>query len=117
MAHEDVPGPEALGVGILDDVSPGPLQVAIAQSEKVEGVGVVVVGGSGLDVPAAHDRIRTAPLQERFLDMFTVGTAANGAFAGVALKWGESGRIVVVEGGVWRRGARVGLGTWFGFGT
>src|SRR5271168_956952 len=85
---EDVSGGEALGVGVLDDVSQHRLQVATARSEKVEGVGVVVDGGFGLDVPAAHDRIRAAPLQERFLDIFTVWMAANGAFACVALEWG-----------------------------
>jgi hypothetical protein len=85
---EDVPGGEALGDGILDYVSEGQLQVASAQREKIEGVGVVVNGGSGPDIPTAHDRIRTAPLQKRFLDIFAVGMVADGTFAGMALEWG-----------------------------
>lgn len=49
---EDVAGCEALVVGIFDDVAGGQLQVAIAQSEKAEGVGVVVDGGSAAETPA-----------------------------------------------------------------
>jgi len=110
---EDVPGGEALGVGILDDVSEGELEVAIAQSEKIEGVGVVVDGGFGLEIPAALDGVGAAPLQEGFFDIFAERMVADGKSAGVAFERGGLGEIVwrellIFGGGRWRA-ARVGF--------
>jgi hypothetical protein len=36
MAHEDVPGPEALGVGILDDVSRGHCRLRLRRAKRLK---------------------------------------------------------------------------------
>ena len=90
---EDVAGGEALVISTLDDIAEGEVEIASAQSEKIEGVGVVVNGGAGLEFPAAFDGVGTAPLQEGFFDIFAVGMVADGAFAGVALERGGAGVV------------------------
>ena len=93
---KDILGVEVTFVGVLDDVTEGELQVAIAQSEKIEGVGVVVDGGLARYFPALHDRLGAAPLQECFFDKFALRMVADGTLAGVALGCGEVGRVVLV---------------------
>jgi len=94
---EDVGGGEALVVGVLDDIAEAELEIASAQSEKVEGVGVVVDGGTGVEVPEALDGIGAAPLQEGFFDKFAARMLADGAFAGVALERGGAVVFVLLD--------------------
>jgi len=110
---EDLGAGKVAVVNILDNVAEGGLQIAVALSEKIEGVGVVVDCGFGQDAEAVHDRLGAAPMQEGFVDLFALGMAADGAFAGVAFDGGEAGRIVMQEllivGGGCRRQARAGF--------
>jgi hypothetical protein len=71
---EGADGAEHFGAGkvalvdFLDNVSEGGLKIAVAQSEKIEGVGVALDGGFGQDAKTAHDGVRAAPVKEGFGD-------------------------------------------------
>jgi hypothetical protein len=82
-------------VNILDDVAEGGLQIAVAQSEKIKGVGVD--SGFGHDAEAVHDRLGAAPVQKDFIDRLALRMAADGAFAGVAFAGGEFGEILLLR--------------------
>jgi len=94
---EDADGVERFGAGevarvnFLDDICEGGLQVAVAQGEKIEGVGVVVDGSFGCDVEAVHDRLGTAPVEEGFFNHLAQRMAADGALTGVAFEGGGFG--------------------------
>ena len=85
-------------VNRFDDVCEGGLQVAVAQGEKIESVGVVVDGGFSFDVEAVHDRLGTAPVEEGFFDLLAVRMFADGTFAGVALEGGGFGPFGAADG-------------------
>ncbi len=89
---------EVARVNILDVFCEGGLRIAVAQREKIAGVGVVVDGGFRLDAKAVHDRLGAAPVKKGFVDPSALRMAANGAFAGMALDRREFGGIVLVEG-------------------
>ena len=99
---ENLAAGEVAGVNILDDVAEGRLQVAVAQSEKIEGVGVVVDGGFSFDSEAVHDRVGTAPVKEGFVDLLALRMAADGTFAGVALERSGSVGVVLLAREGWR---------------
>ena len=82
---------EVARVNRFDDVCESGLQVAVAQREKIEGVGVLVDGGFSFDVEAVHDRLRTAPVEEGFVYQLAQRMAADGALAGVAFEEGGFG--------------------------
>jgi hypothetical protein len=84
-------------VNILDDVAEGGLEIAVAQREKIEGVGMVVDGGFGQDAKAVHDRLGAAPMQKGFIDRLALRMTADGAFAGVAFAGGEFGEILLLR--------------------
>ena len=52
---------EAVPVNILDDVTEGGPEIAVAECEKIEGVGVALDGGFIFDANAMHDCRGTAP--------------------------------------------------------
>ena len=89
---------EVARVNRFDDVCEGGLQVAVAQGEKIESVGVVVAVGFSFDVEAVHDRLRTAPVEEGFFDLLAVRMFADGTFAGVALEGGGFGPFGAADG-------------------
>ena len=89
---------EVARVNRFDDVCEGGLQVAVAQGEKIESVGVVVDGGFSFDVEAVHDRLGTAPVEEGFFDLLAVRMFADGTFAGVALEGGGFGPFGAADG-------------------
>ena len=87
---------EAVPVNILDDVAEGGLEIAVAECEKIEGVGVVVDGGFIFDAKAMHDCRGTAPVKKGFVYVLALRMAADGALAGVAFEEGGFGGSVFV---------------------
>jgi len=76
-------------VGALDHVFEGVTQIAAAFGEEAGGMGVIVDGGAVWKHEAVMDAGRAVPVNEHFLDDFTVGMAADDAFA---LVMGETRR-------------------------
>ena len=79
---------EAVPVNILDDVTEGGLEIAVAECEKIEGVGVVVDGGFIFDAKAMHDRRGAAPVKKGFVYLLALRMAADGTLARVAFEEG-----------------------------
>lgn len=72
------------GLGLLDDVFEGGVEVGLALNGESSGMGVTVGCGVVAEAEFAEDVFRVAPAEVGFFDVFEVGATADTAFASVA---------------------------------